>query len=37
MHRRDRDVYANIKRLLEVSGRNVPPFDNVPNRYLKGS
>jgi ankyrin repeat protein len=35
MHRRDRDVYANITRLLEASGRNVPPLDNVPNRYLK--
>ncbi len=35
MHRRDRDVYANITRLLEASGRTVPPLDNVPNRYLK--
>jgi hypothetical protein len=35
MHRRDRDIYANIKRLLEVSGRTVPPLGNVPNRYLK--
>ncbi len=34
MHRRDRDIYANITRLLEASGRRVPPFDNVPNRYL---
>jgi len=35
MHRRDRDVYANIRRLLEASGRNVPPLGNVPNRYLE--
>ena len=35
MHRRDRDIYANIKRLLDASGRAVPPLDNVPNRYLK--
>ena len=34
MHRRDRDIYANIKRLLDASGRAVPPLDNVPNRYL---
>jgi ankyrin repeat protein len=35
MHRRDRDIYANIKRLLERSGREVPPLGNVPNRYLE--
>jgi ankyrin repeat protein len=35
MHRVDRDVYANITRLLEASGRTVPPLDNVPNRYLQ--
>jgi hypothetical protein len=34
MHRRDRDVYANITRLLEASRRKIPPLDNVPNRYL---
>ena len=34
MHRSDRDVYVNIKRLLDASGRKVPPLDNVPNRYL---
>jgi hypothetical protein len=27
---------ANITRLLEASGRPVPPLDNVPNRYLNG-
>jgi hypothetical protein len=36
MHRIDRHVYANIKRLLKASGRKVPPLANVPNRYLKG-
>lgn len=35
MHRRDRDIYANIRCLLEASGREVPPLDNVPNLYLK--
>lgn len=34
MHRRDRDIYANITRLLEAAGRVAPPLDNVPNRYL---
>jgi ankyrin repeat protein len=34
MHRRDRDIYSNITRLLEAWGRNIPPLDNVPNRYL---
>ena len=35
MHRLDRDIYVNITRLLEASGRSVPPLGNVPNRYLK--
>jgi ankyrin repeat protein len=34
VHRVESDIYANIKRLLEASGRAVPPLDNVPNRYL---
>lgn len=34
VHRRELDIYANIRRLLEASGRPVPPLDNVPNRYL---
>ena len=34
VHRRDADIYANIRRLLNASGRGVPPLDNVPNRYL---
>lgn len=35
MHRREQDVYANVKRLLEASGRGVPPVPNVPNKYLQ--
>ena len=35
--RQERDIYANISRLLAAASRPVPPFDNVPNQYLKGS
>ena len=35
VHRRDADIYANIRRLLNASRRSVPPLDNVPNRYLE--
>ena len=35
MHRRERDVYANVRRLLEAAGRRTPPLENVPNRYLE--
>jgi hypothetical protein len=35
MHRRERDVYSTVRRLLEAAGRNVPPLPNVPNRYLE--
>jgi ankyrin repeat protein len=34
MHRREGDVYANVKLLLEAAGREVPALENVPNRYL---
>jgi ankyrin repeat protein len=34
VHRSEVDIYENIKRLLEASGRPVPPLNNVPNRYL---
>jgi ankyrin repeat protein len=34
VHRREQDIYANIRRLLDASGRRAPPLDNVPNRYL---
>ena len=32
--RAERDIYDNIRRLLEAAKRPVPPLDNVPNRYL---
>jgi ankyrin repeat protein len=35
VHRRERDIYANLRCLLEASGRTIPPLDNVPNRYLR--
>jgi ankyrin repeat protein len=34
VHREERDIYANVRLLLEAGGRAVPPLDNVPNRYL---
>ena len=35
VHRREREIYDNIKLMLRAAGRAVPPFDNVPNRYLE--
>ena len=35
VHRRESDIYSNIKALLEAGGRKVPPLENVPNRYLR--
>ena len=35
VHRRERDIYDNIRLLLAASGRSVPPLPNVPNRYLQ--
>jgi hypothetical protein len=35
VHRSERDIYFNIRHLLEAAGRKVPPLDNVPNRYLQ--
>jgi hypothetical protein len=39
VHRRESDIYHNIRLLLEATKRPVPPLANVPNRYLqpKGS
>jgi ankyrin repeat protein len=34
VHRKERDIYDNVARLLQAAGRTVPPLDNVPNRYL---
>jgi ankyrin repeat protein len=35
VHRREGDIYSNIRLLLEAEGRKVPPLQNVPNRYLR--
>jgi hypothetical protein len=35
VHRNERDIYSNIRLLLEASGRSVPSLDNIPNRYLQ--
>jgi ankyrin repeat protein len=35
VHRSEVDIYSRIKCLLGVSGRDVPPLGNVPNRYLQ--
>lgn len=35
VHRKESEIYDNIKLLVEAAGRTVPPLDNVPNRYLK--
>lgn len=35
VHRRESDIYANIRSLLETSDRRVPSLKNVPNRYLR--
>ena len=32
--RRESDIYSNIRRMLEIAGRKVPPLSNIPNRYL---
>ena len=34
VHREERDIYDNIRLLLDAAGRRVPPLENVPNRYL---
>jgi ankyrin repeat protein len=35
VHRDERDIYANVVRLLQASDRPVPPLENVPNKYLE--
>ena len=37
MHRDERHVDVVVRRLLEASGRPVPPMANVPNRYVAAS
>ncbi len=34
VHRKEADIYENVRLLLHASGRPVPPLDNVPNQYL---
>lgn len=34
VHREERDIYDNIRLLLQAARRSVPPLRNVPNRYL---
>ncbi len=35
VHRNEREIYANLRSLIEASGRPIPPLKNVPNRYLQ--
>ena len=35
VHRRDVDIYANITRMLSAAGREGPPLENIPNKYLQ--
>lgn len=37
VHRSESDIYSNIRLLMEASGRSVPKFRNIPNRYLRSS
>lgn len=32
--RAERDIYDNVRFLVEAAGRTLPPLHNVPNRYL---
>ena len=35
VHRREIDIYANVRRLMAAADRPLPPLDNVPNKYLQ--
>jgi AraC-like DNA-binding protein len=35
VHRKEEEIYANIRILLEAAGRSVEPLENIPNRYLQ--
>jgi hypothetical protein len=37
VHRKEREIYANIRLLLAAAGRTIPPLENIPNRYLESS
>jgi hypothetical protein len=34
-HRREADIWRNVRELLAAGGRPAPPLPNVPNRYLQ--
>ncbi len=34
VHRREQDIYPNIEYLMTAALREMPPLNNVPNRYL---
>jgi hypothetical protein len=34
-HRKEREIYTNIRAMLAAAGRVMPPLGNVPNQYLK--
>ncbi len=36
VHRREPDVAADVRTLLEATGRLLPPLRNIPNRCLQG-
>lgn len=35
VHRKEIEIYNNLKCLLEASSRQIPPLGNVPNKYLQ--
>ena len=35
VHRKECEIYDIVRRLLDASNRQIPPLDNVPNRYLR--
>ena len=35
VHRREADIYSNVRQLLSVSNRKVPRLENIPNKYLQ--
>jgi len=37
MQRTEEDSYATIRTLLKAAGRKIPPFENIPNRYLQNA
>lgn len=34
IHRNERDIYSNVKALVQSTGAVCPPWLNIPNRYL---